>query len=771
MLIAPVRSLQYTTTMKRKSATDAGRPNKNAKRAKLAKKTKPTPKVPTMKQKQRREGKVVKMLDLKWKPVEIPDGLGDYEGFMGMEELEGVTVRYVNGKPELVQKSTDGGDEENDYDDDDDDNDDATLKPTKTKGDKKLDKPTKQKTKKEVTKSADVEVDTEADDVMESALEAEESGDDDLEVDNDDNATKTKKDDDDEELTPGAFAQADLPQDVNLPEWDEMDLSGYVKDGLSKLGFTKPTEIQKLTIPTAMEGVDVIGKATTGSGKTLAYGIPILERYLARETPDDAPAAIVFAPTRELAHQVVKHLEQLSKYSPLGQHGIVPITGGLSIQKQQRLIKHNPAVIVATPGRLLEHLTGNTELANRWSRTDMVVLDEADRLLQDGHFEEFDQIIEIFRRQKTKKWQTLVFSATFARDLFMKLDRKGKLHSAAVGSVMANDEVVELLQKRLSFRKKPQFIDANPKEFVALLVTEALVECGATERDLYLYYFLLMYPGTSLVFANSIDSVKRLAPFLKNLGMSAFAIHSNMEQKQRLRALERFQADIKLGKLAVLVATDVAARGLDIPNIDHVVHYHIPKSADVYIHRLGRTARAGKEGVALTLCSPEEALGPLRKLRRVVAALGQALAKRIAGDVKLLPIEYDIVGQITPRVKIAAQLADSEILTVATVKEGLWVKQVADDLGLDDLDELKAFEDDILRKQRRRKERKMLDKNEAKAKRAQLRELLAVPLRKNVRRSYLTLGLENMAHSMVHGTHHAQVLGHKQTEALQDLKK
>lgn len=742
--------------MKRKANLDAGCPQKGGKRAK---KTKATPKVPTMKQKQRREGKVVLMLELNWKPVEIPDGLGDYEGFMGMEELEGVSVRYVNGKPELVQKDAEAEDAAN------------GDKPNKKKGDKqdKKKKGKQDKLRKKEEKATGELAGADAEDKADA--DASDGEDSKAEVIADKSAaTKdTQEAKEDSDLTPGTFSQVDLPQDVHLPEWDAMELSGYVKDGLAKLGFTKPTEIQKLTIPAAMEGTDVIGKATTGSGKTLAYGIPILERYLARETTDDAPAAIIFAPTRELAHQVVKHLEQLSKYSPLGQHGIVPITGGLSIQKQERLLKHNPGVIVATPGRLLEHLTGNQELANRWSRTDMIVLDEADRLLQDGHFEEFDKIIEIFRRQKTKKWQTLVFSATFARDLFMKLDRKGKPHPAK-GAVMANDEVVELLQKRLSFRKKPEFIDANPKEMVALLVTEALVECGATERDLYLYYFLLMYPGTSLVFANSIDSVKRLAPFLKSLGIAAYAIHSNMEQKQRLRALERFQAEIKQGKPAVLVATDVAARGLDIPNIDHVVHYHIPKLADVYIHRLGRTARAGKEGVALTLCSPEEALGPLRKLRRVVAALGQAL-KRIAGDVKLLPIEYDIVGQITPRVKLAAQLADSEILTVATLKEGLWVKQVAEDLGLDDLDELQDFEDDILKKQRRKKELKMLDKQEAKVKRAQLRQLLAVPLRKNVRRSYLTLGLENMAHSMVHGTHHAQVLGHKQTEALTDLKK
>lgn len=169
------------------------------------------------------------------------------------------------------------------------------------------------------------------------------------------------------------------------------------------------------------------------------------------------PTGIIFAPTRELAHQVVDHLNKLAKYSPLSTRGIVSITGGLSIQKQQRLLRHGPGIIVATPGRMLELVQGDSELAKRLASIDIIVLDEADRLLQDGHFDEFEKILELFGKNRPKsksiewKWQTLVFSATFSRDLFRKLDRHQKGKSS---SLMGNDEIVQLLNEKLKFKDK-----------------------------------------------------------------------------------------------------------------------------------------------------------------------------------------------------------------------------------------------------------------------------------------------------------------------------
>ena len=736
-------------------------------------------KPPTLKQKLKKESKVVKAKDLQWKPVEIPDNLGDYEGFYGLEEIDGVDVQIVNGKTEFIVR--DNGKVENK----------SKKEETNENGENNMDvednetpevedeKPTEQEEEEEEEFAGFEDDDNNQEDANTSERVSNNDKDDKLAESND-------------ELNAVSFANLDLPlpddNEINLPNWQEGDLgssiSAYTLYGLSQLDFKKPTPIQKETIPIALLGKDVIGKATTGSGKTLAYGIPILEKYIQslnlikqnnKDKKINHPTGIIFAPTRELAHQVVDHLNKLAKYSPLSTRGIVSITGGLSIQKQQRLLRHGPGIIVATPGRMLELVQGDSELAKRLASIDIIVLDEADRLLQDGHFDEFEKILELFGKNRPKsksiewKWQTLVFSATFSRDLFRKLDRHQKGKSS---SLMGNDEIVQLLNEKLKFKdKKPTLVDSNPKEIVSGQITEALVECGPTERDLYLYYFLLMYKGSTLVFANSIDSVKRLVPLLNNLNIPAFSIHSSMIQKQRLRALEKFKEASQKNEVAVLVASDVAARGLDIPNIDHVVHYHLPRSADVYIHRSGRTARAGKEGVSAMFCSPQEASGPLRKLRRLVAGNSNKESRlNMHNDVKLLPIEMDLVSQIKPRVEISSKLADASISSTATRKEDSWVKQAAEDLGLDDLSGLEDFEDDIIKKQRKRKEGKMLSKDETKALKYELKTLLANPIKKNTRKSYITSGLQNLAHQMVTGAHHDDVLGHEKVNALSDLK-
>ena len=735
-------------------------------------------KPPTLKQKLKKESKVVKAKDLQWKPVEIPDNLGDYEGFYGLEEIDGVDVQIVNGKTEFIVR--DNGKVENK----------SKKEETNENGENNMDVEDNETPEVEDEKPTEQEEEEEEFAGFEDDDNNQEDANTSERVSNNDKDDKLAESND--ELNAVSFANLDLPlpddNEINLPNWQEGDLgssiSAYTLYGLSQLDFKKPTPIQKETIPIALLGKDVIGKATTGSGKTLAYGIPILEKYIQslnlikqnnKDKKINHPTGIIFAPTRELAHQVVDHLNKLAKYSPLSTRGIVSITGGLSIQKQQRLLRHGPGIIVATPGRMLELVQGDSELAKRLASIDIIVLDEADRLLQDGHFDEFEKILELFGKNRPKsksiewKWQTLVFSATFSRDLFRKLDRHQKGKSS---SLMGNDEIVQLLNEKLKFKdKKPTLVDSNPKEIVSGQITEALVECGPTERDLYLYYFLLMYKGSTLVFANSIDSVKRLVPLLNNLNIPAFSIHSSMIQKQRLRALEKFKEASQKNEVAVLVASDVAARGLDIPNIDHVVHYHLPRSADVYIHRSGRTARAGKEGVSVMFCSPQEASGPLRKLRRLVAGNSNKESRlNMHNDVKLLPIEMDLVSQIKPRVEISSKLADASISSTATRKEDSWVKQAAEDLGLDDLSGLEDFEDDIIKKQRKRKEGKMLSKDETKALKYELKTLLANPIKKNTRKSYITSGLQNLAHQMVTGAHHDDVLGHEKVNALSDLK-
>ncbi|RKP28980.1 P-loop containing nucleoside triphosphate hydrolase protein [Metschnikowia bicuspidata] len=740
-------------------------------------------KAATLTQQNSLRNKVIKPSHVEWKPVELPDTLDDWSGFFGLEEIEGVDVCMVNGKPEYIAK-------EGEYDAE------VSIPGITDKPKKKQKKATELKA--QLDEAAAINAESDLFDQPEADAETEFTGFDDEDAESENEIEQADKetcalDDENEELEneqelhSSIFSALNMPlpdrDDIDLPEWDAIPLSPYLLNGLQELGFTHPTPIQKQTITLSIEGSDVIGKATTGSGKTLAYGLPILEKYISKldlfkksiGKSIQPPVGIIFAPTRELAHQVADHLKAISKYAPLYPSSIVSITGGLSIQRQQRLLSYGPGIIVATPGRFLELIESNEELTKRMATTDIVVLDEADRLLQDGHFEEFTRIMDLMEKHRSKKdhgwrWQTLVFSATLSRNFFGKLTKSHKFKSSD-GGLVSNDEIIDLLCKKLKFKtSKPTLVDANPKEIVSGQVTEALVECEATERDLYLYYFIFMYPGSTLVFANSVECVRRLVPFLGNLQIPAFAIHSSMVQKQRLRSLERFKASCESGKTAVLVATDVAARGLDIPSIDHVSHYHLPRTADMYIHRSGRTARAGKKGVSVMFCSPQDASGPLRKLRKLVASSAGKKTFSTHSDVKLLPIEHDLVLQIRERVQLASKLASSSIAGTATQKESSWVKQAAEDLGIDNLSDVDDFEDDVIKKQRRRKEKNMLMAEEQRILRAKLKEQLAKPLRKNRRRSYLTSGMANLAHQIVTGQTSKNVLGRKETKILDQLK-
>ncbi|GMG28840.1 unnamed protein product [Ambrosiozyma monospora] len=323
-----------------------------------------------------------------------------------------------------------------------------------------------------------------------------------------------------------------------------------------------------------------------------------------------------------------------------------------------------------------------------------------------------------------------------------------------------------MLGKKLRFRSKPSFIDVNPTDVVADKIIEAMIPCGNQERDLMLYYFITLYPGSTLVFTNSIDSVKRITPTLTNLGVPTVSLHSSMVQKQRLRALERFQKNCetaaKQHKSSVLIASDVAARGLDLPNINHVIHYHLPRSADTYIHRSGRTARAGKQGVSLILCSPQEASGALRKLRKIVTKNEEV------DDLKQLTLDTDILDQLKERLDIAAKLAKSEINSQHLNKEESWVQKAAEELGIEDLDDLQ--EDDFLKRDRKRKEGMRITKNNSKAMRAELKQLISRPIRKSGRRSYIASGLNNIAKLLIQNENTDNIVGYLQQDALSVLK-
>lgn len=506
-----------------------------------------------------------------------------------------------------------------------------------------------------------------------------------------------------------ALPTTSKPQLQSLNDWPE--LSPALFTALSELGFPNPTKIQLESIPLALQGRDLIGKAATGSGKTLAFGLPIIERYL--ESPDKkVPAGLIIAPTRELAHQIKDHMQAVIDKCDLDDTcGVVALTGGLAIQKQVRLLSRNPVAIVGTPGRLLEILEQlPKDQLEKWQTIGTLVLDEADRLVQNNSFEELDSILNKLGRAKR---QTMVFSATFDSEYWTKLDRKSRKKL----------DIREVLQSRLTMHKNSAFIDADPEETVATNVVQSIIECPGKEKDLYLYYFTLVYPGKTIVFVNSIDAVKRILPLLRELNMAAYAVYSEMIQKQRLRSIEQFKATPN----SILIATDVAARGLDIPLVDHVVHYNLPRSADMYVHRSGRTARAGHEGVSVMLCSPEEASKALIKL-----------CKLIKIHPKEFEIDFAVLDRLRERVKLAKQIADANATSARSGKKMAWIDQAAEEFGIDLSDDERAALHEVKSKR---------ENVDVRGMRAELKSLLERKISPN--RKYLTSGTTNLAHEML----------------------
>ncbi|SSD61275.1 related to ATP-dependent RNA helicase MAK5 [Saccharomycodes ludwigii] len=757
---------------------------------------------------------VLSMDQLEWKKVDVPDTLGDFGGLYGLEELSGVDVKYLdNGKIEFVSKQN-IADNRTELDTENIHEDHAeTTKDSNNEGYIKDDL-IEFKNLDDMGDLSDASKDDQDWDVGNTSGHSEEKEQE--ETDDDD-------DDDDDELRENVFASVvDNAQDlenvemITLPEWNEDSLKGCKLSyntlcSLKKLNFIRPTEIQRLCIPIAInKNADILGKASTGSGKTLAYGIPIIEKLfssLKKEKMSDKPTALIFTPTRELAYQVTDHLKKIlctrATDNDNFKHTILPLTGGLSIQKQERILSTYKGtackIIVATPGRFLELLEKNQYLIDKFVCIKTLVLDEADRLVQDGHFDEFLKILEILTKNLKNKyakdwnnhyWQTMVFSATFSLDLFNKLNTTSWKHLNSKGTEL--DEVVKFLMDKIHFKSKPLVIDTNPEQRIASTIKESLIECLPMERDLYCYYFITMYPGTTLIFCNAIDSVKKLHKYLNFLGINAFQIHSSMSQKSRLTNIENFkkacekntQLDDNIKKSTVLIASDVAARGLDIPEIQHVIHYHLPRTADVYIHRSGRTARGSNgEGVSVMICSPQEAMGPLRKLRKMLTIKSDNATsknsnmlkkKKWQKDVPLLPIEPDILKQLRMRSEIASELADHEIASSSLRKDDVWMKQAAEDLGVDfdeDDDDDNQLKDTFLLKNKKKKINKTLDKQKVQGLKYELKQLLNKQIRKDLRRSYLTGGIVNLADNLVKNRGHNNIIGHEKVNALEILKK
>lgn len=362
-------------------------------------------------------------------------------------------------------------------------------------------------------------------------------------------------------------------EDENVLRFDELGLDERTIRSVSNMGFEETTPIQEKTIPLAIQGKDLIGQAQTGTGKTAAFGIPLVEKS---QNEMDRPQGLVLAPTRELAVQVA---EELNKIGHLKGIRTLPIYGGQEITRQITALKKRPNIIVATPGRLMDHMRRKTI---RLNEVQIVVLDEADEMLNMGFLED----IEVILQELPEERQTLLFSATMPR------------------------QIQNLAQR---FMKEPEIVRIEAKEVTMPSIDQNYIEVPEKQKFDVLCRLMDMNPTELvIVFGRTKRRVDELSEALSKRGYSAEGIHGDLTQSKRDSVLRKF----KEGSIEVLVATDVAARGLDISGVSHVYNFDIPQDPESYVHRIGRTGRAGKTGIAVTFVTPRE-IGQLRLIEQI----------------------------------------------------------------------------------------------------------------------------------------------------------
>ncbi|KFP33924.1 ATP-dependent RNA helicase DDX24, partial [Colius striatus] len=615
-------------------------------------------------------------------------------------------------------------------------------------------------------------------------------------------------------------ASTDHKADVSA--WKDLFVPEPVLQALSCLGFSAPTPIQALALPSAIrDNMDVLGAAETGtnlfnwnlcllqlrvlrsecdllllfpllqindlsvciilgvflgSGKTLAFAIPMIHSVLhwqksnssttrndnvskeshqhhdetrreneneAEKLPhqqaedsgdeDDASSftrgsakvmenfefysgdethtagshkkrpllGLVLTPTRELAVQVKHHIDAVAKFTGIKTAILV---GGMAAQKQERVLNRKPEIVIATPGRLWELVKERHPHLSNLRQLRCLVIDEADRMIEKGHFLELSQLLEILNdSQYNPRRQTFVFSATLTlvhqtplrvlqKKNAKKMDKKTKL---------------ELLMEKIGIKGKPKVIDLTRKEATVETLTETRIHCNTNEKDYYLYYFLLQYPGRTMVFANSIDCVKRLSSLLTILNCDPLPLHANMHQKQRLKNLERFAER----ESSVLLTTDVAARGLDIPNVQHVIHYQVPRTSELYVHRSGRTARAANEGLSLLLIGPDDLLN----FRKIYKTLEKS------EELPFFPVEAKCMISVKERMNLARQIEKAEFFNSRAKQHNSWLQQAAEALEID-------LDDDMFKGKKSTEEEESQKQKILKGMKKQLKHMLSQPL-------------------------------------------
>jgi ATP-dependent RNA helicase RhlE len=383
--------------------------------------------------------------------------------------------------------------------------------------------------------------------------------------------------------------------------FSELSLSPAIERAVAEMGYETMTPIQAQAIPVVLQGRDVMGAAQTGTGKTAAFTLPLLQRMMKHENASTSPArhpvrALVLLPTRELADQVAEQVKLYAKYTNLRS---MVVFGGMDMKPQTAELKKGVEVLVATPGRLLDHIEAKNCVLNQ---VEYVVLDEADRMLDIGFLPDLQRILSYLPKQRT----TLLFSATFSTEI-----------KRLAGSYLQDPVTIEVARSNATASTVEQHFYSVGDDDKRIVLKKILAERGLKQ---------------AFVFVNSKLGCARLARSLEREGLNTTALHGDKSQDERLKALEAF----KSGAVDLLVCTDVAARGLDIKDVPAVFNFDIPFNAEDYVHRIGRTGRAGASGLAVSFVSPRDArlMGDLEKLlgkKLELEALELEADKRPAG--------------------------------------------------------------------------------------------------------------------------------------------
>jgi ATP-dependent RNA helicase RhlE len=375
------------------------------------------------------------------------------------------------------------------------------------------------------------------------------------------------------ELAEASRPRQEIPLMSSTPSFDELGLAPEILRAVAEAGYTTPTPIQSQAIPIILSGKDVMGGAQTGTGKTAGFTLPILQKLLPMANMSPSPArhpvrALILTPTRELAIQVEESVKTYAKYTGIRS---TVVFGGVDIKQQIPIVRGGIEILVATPGRLLDHIEQKTL---NLGQVEIFVLDEADRMLDMGFIPDIKRIMALM--PVTAKRQNLLFSATFSNEIKKLADQ-----------LLNAPQLIEVAKRNTTADTVTQTVyKVSPDQKRALLADIV------TSRDLW----------QVLCFVRTKHGASRLARQLEKDGLKTTAIHGDKSQAARLEALDAFKA----AKVQIMVATDVAARGLDIDDLPLVVNYELPYVPEDYIHRIGRTGRAGASGEAISFCAPEE---------------------------------------------------------------------------------------------------------------------------------------------------------------------